>query len=507
MLKEVRLQKLLDYLKENADIVPIEKISLDLNIPLTTLRRDLQILEEKNDIIKSHGAVKYNDSNNLIYEDLLELKIETNVEEKKAIAKKAIELIQKNQTVFLDSGSSTYYIAEQLNPNLNLKIVTNSIYNVLSLRKRGHNSVYILGGQFKEVTGAILGYESILALKNYNFDVSFIGVNAIDNDGDIYTTSPEHGQIKIEIIKHSQKSYGLADSKKGETMIYTITLNPAIDYIIRADEIKGNQTNYYKDSYEQIGGKGINVSIILNRLNDEVTSTGILGKIGNDLFLNKFKELNLKNNFFLFDGKTRTNFKIKNLSINEETELNGVTDLQECNSVEQLISFLKENVNSDDLIIAGGSLPSKVSQDIYQEIGQICLDKNIKFILDTSKEYLVNGLKAKPYLIKPNLEELCDILKIEHKTYSYNEIEKFYLELKNKGAQNMLLSMGKDGSYFFSQDGSIYQVSAIKGTLVNSVGAGDSMVAGFIHGLVNNLTIEETLQFASASGAATAFTE
>ncbi|ATZ21392.1 DeoR/GlpR family DNA-binding transcription regulator [Mesoplasma tabanidae] len=212
MIKKQRQTIILNFLK-GKKIVAVETLSNELNIPLTTLRRDLTELEDLKKIVKLHGGVEYKEPS-FIYEDFFEKKIKDNVKEKEAIAKEAIKKISKNDSIFIDSGSNGYFIAKNLKADLNLQIVTNSIYNILELVKHGHDNVYLLGGKFTNVTGAILGFEALEALKNYNFDKAFLGVNAVDANGNIYTTSPEHAQIKIEVIKNSRESYGLADSSK-----------------------------------------------------------------------------------------------------------------------------------------------------------------------------------------------------------------------------------------------------------------------------------------------------
>ncbi|AAT75536.1 fru repressor [Mesoplasma florum L1] len=212
MIKKQRQSIILNFLK-GKKIVAIETLSNELKIPLTTLRRDLAELEELKKIVKLHGGVEYKEPA-FIYEDFFEKKIKDNVKEKETIAKEAIKKIKKNDSIFIDSGSNGYFIAKNLKADLNLQIVTNSIYNILELVKNGHDNVYLLGGKFTNVTGAILGFEALEALKNYNFDIAFLGVNAVDENGNIYTTSPEHAQVKIEVIKNSRESYGLADSSK-----------------------------------------------------------------------------------------------------------------------------------------------------------------------------------------------------------------------------------------------------------------------------------------------------
>ncbi|AVN62224.1 1-phosphofructokinase [Mesoplasma coleopterae] len=290
-------------------------------------------------------------------------------------------------------------------------------------------------------------------------------------------------------------------------MIYTVTLNPALDHIIETDGFNIGETNYYKNEYVVIGGKGINVSIVLNNLEAEVLSTGILGSNNKSSFLEKFQENKLNNEFFINKGATRTNLKIKNLAKFEETELNGLGSTVSLEIINKLKDFLRKNLKNGDILVAAGSIPAGVENNVYEEIGNIANEKSAIFILDTSKESMLNGLKAKPYLIKPNVEEICEILSLPFKEYSFEEVTEMVQKLKSLGAKNVLLSRGSKGSYFFAEDNSIYETGIAKGKLVNSVGSGDSMIAGFTYGLYKNLSVEECLQFGAAAGGATAFTE
>lgn len=291
-------------------------------------------------------------------------------------------------------------------------------------------------------------------------------------------------------------------------MVYTITLNPAIDKIVlMKDDLVLNKTNYYQNEYSVVGGKGINVGVILNNLNVDVLLSGILGDENKDIFKNKFRDLGIKDHFFLNQGNTRTNYKIKNLTTHQETELNGAGFETESQNIFDLLSFLKANLSNNDIVVATGSLPKNVDATIYQQIGSIANLKNAYFICDAANASLENALKENPYLIKPNIDELKSLLKINNDDESFSEITNLISETKKLGARNILLSMGSKGSYYFSEDESIYKVGIAQGKLVNSVGAGDSMLAGFIYGIEQKLSIEECLKYAAAAGGATAFTE
>ncbi|QBQ07656.1 1-phosphofructokinase [Spiroplasma gladiatoris] len=292
-------------------------------------------------------------------------------------------------------------------------------------------------------------------------------------------------------------------------MIYTITLNPAIDHIILTNKpVELGITNIYSDEYKVVGGKGINAGVILNNLESNVQAIGILGEKNKDIFLNKFKEVNLNNKFFLNPGSTRVNYKIKHLVSHQETELNGMGFETNQKVVEDFLNYLESHLVEGDIVIATGSVARGISRQIYKTIGNIVNQKKAILVCDATNDLLKNALEAKPFLIKPNLEEIYSTLGLEYEENISFEKEKELIEkLQNLGAQNVLLSKGSNGSLYFTADKKVYQVGIAKGKLVNSVGAGDSMLAGFVHGIDKNLEIEKTLKFAAASGAATAFNE
>ncbi|ATZ16591.1 1-phosphofructokinase [Entomoplasma freundtii] len=289
-------------------------------------------------------------------------------------------------------------------------------------------------------------------------------------------------------------------------MIYTITANPALDCAIECNQIDLGETNYYQHSYSLIGGKGINVAIVLNRLGSPVLATGFLGNNNKTLFEEDFEKEKLNHEFVYFDGATRINYKIKNLAAHQETELNGLGDVVSNEATESLLNFLRHELKKGDLVIAGGSLPQGVNKSLYLEIGNICQAKEVTYFLDTTKDPLRLGLQSKPYLIKPNLAEIAEVLEQPIKqSYSFVEIEKMVAELRSLGANNVLLSMGGQGSYYFANKGKTYKIGIAKGKVVNSVGAGDSMLAGFAFGYYEKLSVEETLKYAASAGGATAF--
>lgn len=292
-------------------------------------------------------------------------------------------------------------------------------------------------------------------------------------------------------------------------MIYTVTLNPAIDHIIlTTKKVELGVTNYYHDEYKVVGGKGINAGVILKNLGANVQAIGIMGEENKQIFVDKFKEINLPTNFIFNPGSTRVNYKIKHLESHQETELNGIGFQVESTKISELLTTLKTNLKPGDIVVATGSVARGVATDIYKQIGDIAAQTEAILVCDATNELLKNALQAKPFLIKPNLEEICSTLGIEFKeSIDFTETKNLIAELKKLGARNILLSMGSQGSFFFAEDDKIYKVGIAQGQLVNSVGAGDSMLAGFVYGIDQNFAIKKSLQFAAASGAATAFTE
>ncbi|AHI52825.1 DeoR/GlpR family DNA-binding transcription regulator [Spiroplasma culicicola] len=212
MLREERLKLILDFVNSNG-YCSNEDISKALNIPFTTLRRDLTDLNDECKLKRVNGGAQSIKERSIL-ELKLDEKLTANVEAKKTIAKKALHCIKPGETIFLDAGSSTYYLAQLINPQLNIRIYTNSVINAQVLANNGVTDIYLLPGKLKLTTGAICGVETISAIKKYNFDVAFIGVNAVDNEFNFYTTDDDEAEVKKTIILNSQFAFGLADTSK-----------------------------------------------------------------------------------------------------------------------------------------------------------------------------------------------------------------------------------------------------------------------------------------------------
>jgi len=285
-------------------------------------------------------------------------------------------------------------------------------------------------------------------------------------------------------------------------MIYTITFNPALDYIVRVDDFKLGQVNrtYYEEIYA--GGKGINVSIVLNNLNVENIALGYIAGFTGEEIENKVKGLGCKTDFIKLDnGMSRINVKLKS---NEESEINGQGPAIDDNDLDKLykkLDLLKEG----DILVLAGSIPNTLPENIYEIIMERLKDQDVKIIVDATRDLLLNVLKYKPFLIKPNHHELAELFNTEIK--SEDEIILYAKKLKEMGARNVLISMAGDGAIFVTEDNRVIKSQVPKGKLVNSVGAGDSMVGGFIAGYLKNNNLEEAFKMGVATGSASAFSE
>ena len=248
------------------------------------------------------------------------------------------------------------------------------------------------------------------------------------------------------------------------------------------------------------GGKGINVSNMLKQLGYENTALGFISGFTGEFIVNTLMEKGINNKFIrLKNGFTRINVKVKG---KEETEINGKGPAITNNELNELYKIL-ENLNSSDILVLAGSIPSTLDDKLYENIMDRIKDNNVKVVVDATKNLLLNVLKYKPFLIKPNNHELEEIFNV--KLNNNEEIIKYAKKLKEMGALNVLVSMGKDGALLLTENDEVYVSNVAKGIVKNSVGAGDSMVAGFIAGYLNTNSYSEGLKLGAASGGATAF--
>ncbi len=286
-------------------------------------------------------------------------------------------------------------------------------------------------------------------------------------------------------------------------MIYTVTFNPAIDYVVRMEkELLPGMTNRSDSEECYFGGKGINVSTILKNLGLENTALGfVAGFTGNAIEESVIKR-GIKADFVkLSEGISRINVKIKGAA---ETELNAQGPKIPEESRKELFDKL-DQLKDGDILILAGSIPSSLPSDVYEKILAQLNDRKIDVVVDATKDLLKNVLKYHPFLIKPNNHELGEMFGTVLKTD--DEIEEHAKKLQEMGARNVLISMAGDGAMLIAETGEKFRMGVPKGTVRNSVGAGDSMVAGFIAGYLKNHSYEEALKMGTAAGSATAFSD
>lgn len=284
-------------------------------------------------------------------------------------------------------------------------------------------------------------------------------------------------------------------------MIYTVTFNPAIDYIVHTGTMQVGQVNRSQGEELYFGGKGINVSFVLHELGLPSKALGFVAGFTGAAIEAGIQEQGIATDFVHLDsGFSRINVKIKS---GEETELNGQgPDISEA-AVAELFEKLNQLQDGDILILAG-SIPNTMPADSYEKILAHLSDKKIKVVVDATKDLLLNVLPYHPFLIKPNNHELGELFGVT--LHSIEEIATYAKKLQEMGAQNVLISMAGDGALLIDETGKQHVCGVCKGTVKNSVGAGDSMVAGFVAGSMHG-DYEAALKLGTAAGGATAFSE
>lgn len=285
-------------------------------------------------------------------------------------------------------------------------------------------------------------------------------------------------------------------------MINTITLNPSLDYIVKVDDFKVGHVN--RTSKEDIypGGKGINVSIVLKNLGVKNRALGFTAGFTGEEIEKLVANHGVDNEFIRLEkGMSRINVKLKS---KEESEINGMGPDISKNDIEKLYEKL-EALKAGDFVVLAGSIPNTLPDDIYETIMKDFKDKEINFVVDATKDLLLNVLKYKPFLIKPNHHELGEMFNV--KLNSKDEIITYAKKLQEIGARNVIISMAGDGAILIEENGEITISDTPKGTLVNSVGAGDSMVGGFLAGIAEDKNIKEAFKMGVATGSASAFSE
>lgn len=285
-------------------------------------------------------------------------------------------------------------------------------------------------------------------------------------------------------------------------MIYTVTFNPSLDYIVTVPQFVCGRVNRTTEEKIFPGGKGINVSMVLKNLGLENTALGFYAGFTGEELKRLVEEKGICADFIpVREGMTRINVKLRS---EQESEINGQGPAIAAEDIDALYAKL-ERLKEGDILVMAGSIPDVMPQTIYMDIMKRLAGKNLKIVVDATRDLLVNVLPYHPFLIKPNNHELGEIfgVTIEDKA----KVVAYARKLQEKGARNVLVSMAGAGAVLVADDGSVFQAKAPKGRVVNSVGAGDSMVAGFLTGYLKEGSYEKAFQMGVCTGSASAFSE
>lgn len=285
-------------------------------------------------------------------------------------------------------------------------------------------------------------------------------------------------------------------------MIYTVTFNPSLDYIVSVDGFQLGLTNRTSSELLLPGGKGLNVSMVLGNLGIENTALGFTAGFTGDEIIRLARAMGVKTDFISIEnGMSRINVKLKSI---DGTEINGSgPDIDE-EAVEKLMRKL-DGLGSGDVLALAGSIPSSMPDDMYRRIMERLKDKNVMTAVDATKDLLLNVLEYRPFLVKPNNHELGEIFGTELKTRE--SVIPYAKKLKEMGADNVLVSMAGEGAVLVAESGEVFLAPAPKGILINAVGAGDSMVAGFLAGWLEKRDYRYAFYMGVAAGSASAFSE
>ena len=285
-------------------------------------------------------------------------------------------------------------------------------------------------------------------------------------------------------------------------MIYTVTFNPSLDYIVSVEDFKLGITNRTSSELMLPGGKGINVSTVLGNLGIENTALGFAAGFTGEEIIRQVEHMGIRSDFIMVpDGISRINLKLKSI---DGTEINGCgPEISEA-AVAELMEKL-EVLGEEDVLVLAGSIPSPMPDDIYRRILKRLQGRGVTAVVDATKDLLLNVLEYRPFLVKPNNHELGEIFQVE--LWDRKSVVSYARKLQEMGAQNVLVSMAGEGAVLAAQDGTVYETPAPEGTLVNGVGAGDSMVAGFLAGWMEKQDFRHAFYMGVSAGSASAFSE
>lgn len=284
-------------------------------------------------------------------------------------------------------------------------------------------------------------------------------------------------------------------------MIYTVTFNPSLDYVVQVEHFQGDAVNRTSEEHVYPGGKGNNVAVIASNLGMKSRALGFKAGFTGAAMEQMLQEFGCDTDFIaLEEGVTRINVKVKS---DDEFEINGQGPRIPDEKIRQLYEKL-DALESGDVLVLSGSIPNTLPDDMYERIMERLAGTDVRISVDATKDLLMNVLKYHPFLIKPNNHELGDMFRVTLE--SDDEIAEYARKLQEMGARNVLVSMAGDGAILVTEDGSVLKQLPPAGEVVNSVGAGDSMVAGFLAGYLKTGSYEEALKLGTAAGSATAFT-
>lgn len=285
-------------------------------------------------------------------------------------------------------------------------------------------------------------------------------------------------------------------------MIYTVTFNPSLDYIVSVENFRLGLTNRTSSELMLPGGKGVNVSTVLMNLGIENTALGFAAGFVGDEIVRQMEEMGVQNGFIrIEEGVSRINLKLKSI---DGTEINGQGPVISPEHVEELMKQL-DRLGEGDVLFLSGSIPASMPDDAYQKIMERLDGRGVQIVVDATKDLLLNVLEYHPFLIKPNNHELGEIFGVELK--AREDVIPYAKKLQEKGAVNVLVSMAGEGAVLIDANGDVHMAPAPKGTLVNGVGAGDSMVAGFMAGWLEKQDYEHAFCMGVSAGSASAFSE
>ena len=285
-------------------------------------------------------------------------------------------------------------------------------------------------------------------------------------------------------------------------MVYTVTFNPSVDYIVSVNDFELGMTNRTASELMLPGGKGINVSIVLGNLGIANIALGFMAGFTGDEIVRMLEQAGVQSDFIKLEhGISRINLKLKNI---DGTEINGQGPDIGQQQIDQLMGKL-DQLNKDDVLVLAGSIPSSMPDDIYQQILKRLSDKNMTIAVDATKDLLLNVLEYHPFLIKPNQDELEGLFQVKMSTKE--EMFAYAKQLQKMGACSVLISLGGNGALLLTEHGEQMQLDAPKGKVRNAVGAGDSMVAGFVAGWTEKKDYRHAFHMGVSAGSASAFSD